>query len=34
MVVMVKKLIREEICYSINRNAKANSKYMKDNDKN
>ena len=31
---MVKKGIRERICYTIHRHAKANDRYMKDCDKN
>ena len=34
MLLMVEKSIRQEICHSIYRYAKANNKYMKDYDKN
>ena len=34
MLLMVEKDTREEICHSINRDAKANNKYMKNYDKN
>ena len=34
MILMVEKCIREWICQSIDRYAKANNKYMKDYDKN
>ena len=34
MLLMVEKGIREGICHSVNRYAKANNKYMKDYDKN
>ena len=34
MLLMVEKDIRGGICHAIDRYAKANNKYMKDNDKN
>ena len=34
MLLMVEKVIREGMCHSIYRYAKANNKYMKDYDKN
>ena len=34
MLLMAEKYIRGAICHSIYRYAKANNKYMKDNDKN